>query len=314
MHHIVGHQFHGLFDLLLGRGPGEDAIDLVDEFLVDAAGLHDVGLLPQVLGDQFARVVQSLLAVVVHGAHHQLGAVDVVDAAARALGADFQVLHGHLVVLGRDQVIEEHTVRDFPGQFHHLHARGANVDGHIARALAPVHHVQHDIGDVDELTVKRDPLRVEQAADNRDNLPHGLEGPATVYTYFTGQRFPPGPDAQHNAVGSQVVQGEERAGNKGGVARPAVDDATAHFDVVGHRGVGGHGHDGVTHQARLRLPDRLESLLLRVLDVGNRLGAQVMLVLHVEGNALFRHGGLLMRWVLGIGYWILGRNGGGASF
>ena len=57
----------------------ENLGDIVEEFLRHPAGLHDVRLLAQVLRDEEASAVEGRLAVMIHGAHDELGPIDVVE-------------------------------------------------------------------------------------------------------------------------------------------------------------------------------------------------------------------------------------------
>src|SRR5690606_20701608 len=94
---------------------------------------RDVGLLAQILGDQFPGPVQGFRSVPVDAADDELGPVDVVQRAARFGGAFRQQVEGFLVVGGGDQVVEDDAIRDFPRQLHHFRAGGADVYGDVFR-------------------------------------------------------------------------------------------------------------------------------------------------------------------------------------
>src|SRR5512143_2146413 len=96
-----------------------------------------------------------------------------------------------------------------------------------------------------------------------------------------GKRIPPGADAADDAIGGEVVQGEERGSQQADIAGPVVDDARADLDAGRDRGVGSHGDDGVTHPAGLGLPDGLEAALLSVAGVVEPI-TQVVRILQIE--------------------------------
>jgi hypothetical protein len=97
-------------------------------------------------------------------AHDELGAVDLVDRATGLGGAALERRDRVVVVGGRDEVVEHRTVGDLAGELHHLHAGGADVDGHVLRPTLLVHVVELDAVEVGEHAVEGDGLVGEQRA------------------------------------------------------------------------------------------------------------------------------------------------------
>ena len=108
-----------------------------------------------------------------HAAHHQLRAVDVVNAAPSFVGAAAESLHCLGVVLRRDQIVEHDSIGDLAGELHHLHARGTDVDRHFLGTTLLVHIVELDAIQLYEFTVHGDGFVVQQCAHRCDDFAHG---------------------------------------------------------------------------------------------------------------------------------------------
>ena len=87
------------------------------------------------------------------------------------------MLHGPVVVGGRDQVVEHGAVGDLAGQLHHLHAGGADVDRDVLGPALLVHVVELDPVEVHELAVEGDGLVGQQGPHRLDDLAHGGQRP-----------------------------------------------------------------------------------------------------------------------------------------
>ncbi len=220
-------------------------------------------LLRQVLGEQLAGGINGFVVVVIHRANDELRAVYVFERASCFACAFLQQLHGFIVVLRWDAIVEQHAIANLARHLHHLVAGGADHDGHMARLAPPVNDIQLDLIDVMEFAVESDALHVEQAAQNDDGLAHGSQRLAALDAHVARQRIPPGADAADDAVGSQVIQRQEGGRQQPDVARPVVDDARANLEALGYRGVSSHGHNRIAHQPRLCLPDGFEAAHLR---------------------------------------------------
>ncbi len=224
-------------------------------------------LLCQVLRQQHLRPTDGLVAVFVHGTDDELRAVEVVNAASDAPRTDVKQLHGLVVVLRRDAVVEDGAIGDLTGQLHHLVAGRADHDGDVAGFAASVNHVQLDTLNVMEFAVEGHIFHGEQAAQHFDGLAHRLQRLAALDAHIARQGVPPRADAADDAIRGQVIEGEEGGREQADVPRPVVDDARPDFDALGDGGKGGHGDDGVAHQAAFGLPDGLETARLGVTRV-----------------------------------------------
>ena len=79
LHDLIRHSLRRLDHLFMRCRPGKHLSDIVEEFLRHSARLHDVRLLAEVLRDEEAGAVERRLAVMIHGADHELGAIDVIE-------------------------------------------------------------------------------------------------------------------------------------------------------------------------------------------------------------------------------------------
>ena len=219
-----------------------------------------------------------------HRADDQLRAVDVIQAAAGPLRADFQPLQRHVVIVRRHTVVQHRAVRDLPGQLHHFRSGRADHDRHIARRLAAMHDIQFDAVHLVKFALKCDILHRQQTPRDLHRLPHRLQRSAPADAHILRQGIPPRAHAADDAVRRQVVQRQKSGRQQPDIARPVVDDAGADLNPLSNRGERRHRHNRIPHQAAFRLPDRLESLLLRVARVLHPF-ANRMFVLQIECNA-----------------------------
>ncbi len=83
LHDVVGNELRRGDDLVVRGGPRQHLPDLVEQRARHAGRLHDVRLLAEVLRHEQAGGVEGGGAVVVHRAHDELRAVDVVDVDGR---------------------------------------------------------------------------------------------------------------------------------------------------------------------------------------------------------------------------------------
>ena len=165
---------------------------------------------------------------------------------------------------GRHQVVEHHPVGDLTGQLHHLHAGGADVDGHVLGPALLVHVVELDPVEVDELAVEGDRLVGQQRAAPRSRSPAwpaAGRARSTPTLRASGSHHAPMP--RMIRPGRQVVEGGERGRQPGRVAGPAVDHAGPDLDPLAGGREGGHGDAALPHQPAVGLPHRVEAPLPR---------------------------------------------------
>ena len=65
-HQIFGNQMLGFLNLLLGRRPSQDGLNLAHHLLGDTRGFGDMWLLSQILGEQFARGINRPIMIMIH--------------------------------------------------------------------------------------------------------------------------------------------------------------------------------------------------------------------------------------------------------
>ena len=191
--------------------------DLLEQRRVDAARLHDVRLLAEVLRHELARAVERDRAVGVERADDELRPVDVVDGAAGARGALGERRHRLAVVAGPDEVVEQHAVADLAGERHHLHRGRADVDRDVLRRAVAVDDVDLDVVEVHELAVEGDALHREQPPRRLDRLAHRLERVAAVDADLRRERLPPRADPELDparARGRRASRTSPRAGRR----------------------------------------------------------------------------------------------------
>ena len=241
-------------------------------------------LLPQILGQQLPRTVQRRLLVLMHRAHDQLRAVDLIQAAPRPLRANFQPLQRHMVIVRRHTVVQHRPVRDLPRQLHHLRPRRADHDRHIARRLPPVHHIQFNPVHLVKLALECDILHRQQPPRDLHRLPHRLQRPAPADAHILRQRVPPRAHTADHAVRRQVVQRQKSGCQQPDIARPVIDNARPDLNPLRDRSERRHRHNRVPHQPAFRLPNRLKPLLLRVAHMLHSLTDR-MFILQIKCNA-----------------------------
>ena len=268
-----------------------DLADLVDQRLVDAAGLHDVRLLPEVLGEQLAGPVQCERRGPRPASRRPAGAGRCPRTAAPARAAPACQRVQRLPVVGRpDHVVEDHAVADLPGQLHHLHARRPDVDrgpasGTGRRARCPA-----------RCRPRRRTLRGTSPAPS----------PAAAATVSTSRAWPaaawvrlmPTFDASgsHHAPMPRITRPGARSSSVENVAasRPTfrvqlltTPEPTLIRSVTAAKAAIGHGR--LPDQPALRLPHGLEPVLLRVLHVLHALPDGVLVLQVHRDAALARH-------------------------
>src|ERR1035441_2170138 len=101
------------------------------------------------------------------------------------------MVHRHVVVDRRNEVVENYSVSDLPSQLHHLHAGCSEVDRHLLGPALLVDVVELDTVEMDELAVVRDVLVGEQGADCFDGLTHREQGLCSLHAHLAGQWLPP---------------------------------------------------------------------------------------------------------------------------
>ena len=191
------------------------------------------------------------------------------------------------VVLGRDEIVQNRPVGDLAGQLHHLHSRGTDVDRHVFGSSLLVDIVEFDAIEMHEVAVHRHRLVVEQGTNGLNDLPHHPDRLTAIDADLRRQRIPPSPQAADDTARRQVVECGEHRGKAGGVAGPDVDDAGTDLDRVSCCPKRRHRHACLTHKAGVGLPHRLETLLLGVLGIRNRVPNRVG-ILKVQRSSCHR--------------------------
>ena len=193
--------------------------------------------------------------------------------------------HRAAVVVGADEVVEEHAVADLAGERHHLHRGRADVDRDLLGRAVAVDDVDLDVVEVDELAVEGDALHREQAA--------GRPRPSRASPGALWRRSMPTFEASgsHQAPIPSLTRPGARSSR---VENVAASSPTLRVQVLttpepipirrGDGGVGGHRHGRLADEPALGLPDRLEAALLGELRVLHPVADRV-LVLQVERDA-----------------------------
>src|SRR5712692_3537071 len=136
---------------MLFSRPSQDATDLVKQVRTHSARFHYVRLLAEILSDQLASIVQCSRTVLVQRANHELGTIDLLEGATRALGTGAKMFHRFAVVSGRHQIVEQDSVGYLACKLHHLHSSRADVNWNLLGQTVTVNDVDLDVFDLNEL-------------------------------------------------------------------------------------------------------------------------------------------------------------------
>ena len=160
-----------------------------------------------------------------HAAYNELRSVNVFPLTTCFVGTNGKVFESFLVVVGRHQIVEYYAITDFSGEFHHLHASSAKIDGNILWSAVLIHIIKFDTIKMHKLTVHSDCLVGQQCTNSSHNFSHCTKWLVTSDANFGSKWIPPCTNSKNHSARSKVVECRECCGKACRVACPAINNA-----------------------------------------------------------------------------------------